>query len=386
MSAGRSDPDPAGPSRSALVRALELARALAGSSDPDAVLDAILDSAIELTGAERGFVVSPGADGALVVRAARNYGGRGVPLAEARVSETVVRRALDSGKAVRVGSAGSDPRFLPGKSARSIKLRSVLVAPLLAHGATLGAVLLEDRRREDAFTEAHAYLVELLAAHAALALDGARARTDLERRNAEVVTLNARLERRLARAESSRAVLARELETARDALPLERRLPGLVGSSEPMVALRVRLARYASVDHPVLIQGESGSGKELAARTLHEQGRRSGERFLAINVTELPESLLESELFGHAKGAFTGAAARSPASSRGRRRTLFLDEIADTSVALQAKLLRFLQERTVRAVGDAESTPVDVRVLAGTSRDLRALVRATASARTSCSG
>jgi transcriptional regulator with GAF, ATPase, and Fis domain len=373
------DSEPGGPSRTALVRALELARALAGSRDPDAVLDAILDSAIELTGAERGFVVAPDPSrdgGGLVVRAARNYGRRGVPLAEARVSETVVRRALESGRVVRIASAGADQRFGSVKSVRSLKLRSVLVAPLLARGATLGAVLLEDRSRKDAFTEAHAELVELVAAHAALALEAARARTDLERRSAEVMALNERLERRLARAESSRAVLARELETAREAMPLERRLPRLMGSSEPMNALRARVTRYASVDHPVLIQGESGSGKELVARMLHEHGNRSGERFLAINVTELPESLLESELFGHAKGAFTGAASRSAGLLReADGGTIFLDEIADTSVALQAKLLRFLQERTVRAVGDAESVPVDVRILAGTSRDLRALIR-----------
>ncbi|MBI3722801.1 sigma-54-dependent Fis family transcriptional regulator [bacterium] len=348
------------PPRSALLRALELARSLAEGREPGEVLEAILDSAIELTGGERGFVVEE-RGGELHVLAARNYGRRGVPQAEARVSRSVVRRAFAEGAPIVVARADQDVRFT-GKSVTSLKLRSVLVAPLDARGKPLAAVVVEDRRRDGAFTDSHRKLLELVSAHAALALEAARAR--------------AKLEQRLEETESQRAALERDLALARGRVSLRHRFDRLVGASEPMLALLARLDRFCDHDAPVLIEGESGTGKELVARALHEQGKRRAGRFVALELSALPQGILEAELFGHAIGAFTGAdSPREGLLRQAEGGTLLLDEVGEMPRSLQGKLLRFLEEKTVRAVGGDEVTRVSVRVLASTQRDLRALVR-----------
>ena len=149
----------------------------------------------------------------------------------------------------------------------------------------------------------------------------------------------------------------------------------IVGSSPAMMSVFKSVARAAGSDATVLVLGESGTGKELVARTLHAQSERSRGPFVAINCAAIPENLLESELFGHEKGAFTGAIARRIGRfERANGGTLFLDEIADMSLALQAKILRALQDRSVERVGGGGVTPIDVRVVAATNRDLRAAV------------
>jgi DNA-binding NtrC family response regulator len=151
----------------------------------------------------------------------------------------------------------------------------------------------------------------------------------------------------------------------------------IVGSSPAMVSVFKSVARAAASDATVLVLGESGTGKELVARTLHAQSARASRPFVAINCAAIPENLLESELFGHEKGAFTGAIGRRIGRfERASTGTLFLDEIADMSLALQAKILRALQDRTVERVGGSGLTPIDVRVVAATNRDLRAAVEA----------
>ena len=156
---------------------------------------------------------------------------------------------------------------------------------------------------------------------------------------------------------------------------LQRRLgeSALLGMSAAMAALRELLARVAPVPSTVLIQGESGTGKELVARELHRLGRHPAGPFVAINCAALPEHLVESELFGHERGAFTGAVVqRKGAFEAASGGTLFLDEIGELPAAAQAKLLRVLEQREVQRVGATRPVPVDVRVVAATSRDLAA--------------
>jgi DNA-binding NtrC family response regulator len=151
----------------------------------------------------------------------------------------------------------------------------------------------------------------------------------------------------------------------------------IIGSHSGMVELFKLVSRVAGTKSSVLIIGESGTGKELIARTIHESSPRADRPFVAVNCTSLSETLLESELFGHVKGAFTGAIDRHPGLFlEANRGTVFLDEVGDMSLSMQAKLLRVLQEQEVKPVGGAETIPVDVRVVAATHRDLEALVRA----------
>ena len=153
--------------------------------------------------------------------------------------------------------------------------------------------------------------------------------------------------------------------------------PGMVGTSAAMRDVYALARRAAHSRATVLVHGETGTGKELVGRLIHAQGDRRQAAYVAINCAAFPESLLESELFGHRKGAFTGADRDRPGHfERAHRGTLFLDEIGETSTALQAKLLRVLQEREVLAVGGAQPRPVDVRVIAATNRDLAAETRA----------
>ena len=149
----------------------------------------------------------------------------------------------------------------------------------------------------------------------------------------------------------------------------------LLGDSKPIRELRKLLSKLAPTESPVLIRGESGTGKELVARTLHRQSLRHSKPFVAINCGAIPEHLIQSELFGHEKGAFTGAHQRKigriEAANGG---TLFLDEIGDLPLELQASLLRFLQEKHIERVGGSQPIPVDVRVLAATHVDLEAAI------------
>jgi transcriptional regulator with GAF, ATPase, and Fis domain len=152
---------------------------------------------------------------------------------------------------------------------------------------------------------------------------------------------------------------------------------GMVGDSKPMREVYALLDKIVSSDVPVLILGETGTGKELVARAMHEHGARRGKPFLAENCAAVPADLLESELFGHRKGSFTGAIADRPghfvAADKG---TVFLDEIGDMPSSMQPKLLRVLQEGEVRPVGSNRVVQVDVRIVAATNKDLRAMCKA----------
>jgi DNA-binding NtrC family response regulator len=155
-----------------------------------------------------------------------------------------------------------------------------------------------------------------------------------------------------------------------------RAYPGIVGQSRPMRELFRRLDRVAASDITVMIHGESGTGKELVARAIHGQSSRSYQPFVAVSCAAIPESLQESELFGHEKGAFTGATSRRQGCfERANRGTLFLDEIAELSASLQAKLLRVLQERAFQRVGGSTEIHSDFRLIVATHRDLAAEVR-----------
>jgi two-component system response regulator AtoC len=173
------------------------------------------------------------------------------------------------------------------------------------------------------------------------------------------------------------ARLLRENQYFRQELRAKYKFENIVGSTSAMLAIYKTVARLVDSKTTVLIQGESGTGKELIARALHFNGQRAERPFMAVDCASLTESLLESELFGHMRGAFTGAVAtKKGLFEQADGGTIFLDDIAEVSPALQAKLLRVLQQHEIRRVGGTEFIPLDVRVLAATNQDLEMLVKA----------
>lgn len=173
-----------------------------------------------------------------------------------------------------------------------------------------------------------------------------------------------------------RSELARENKALRSELRREFSIDSIIGKSAPMRDLFDVVRRVAPAVANVLISGESGVGKEVVARAIHKLGTRAKKPFIPINCTAIPEALLESELFGHVRGAFTGAANdKRGLFEEANGGTLFLDEIGDMSLGLQAKILRVLQDREIRAVGGTQSKPIDVRIVSATHRDLKAYVR-----------
>ncbi|HET7543274.1 MAG TPA: sigma-54 dependent transcriptional regulator [Polyangiaceae bacterium] len=170
-------------------------------------------------------------------------------------------------------------------------------------------------------------------------------------------------------------VLTREVQRLQRAVDESRRFDELLGASPAMKEVYDLLERVGESESTVLVSGESGTGKELVARALHRRSKRSAGPFVAINCAAMPEQLLESELFGHTKGAFTDArSARPGLFVQAKGGTIFLDEIGDMPIGLQPKLLRALQERTVRPVGGDTETPIDVRVVAASNRDLETAI------------
>ena len=174
----------------------------------------------------------------------------------------------------------------------------------------------------------------------------------------------------------ARTLVHRALYRGNDEGPEPEKWHGMIGTCPPMMQVRRLIEKFAPANAPVLVRGESGTGKDLIARALHELSPRRGETLLAENCAAIPETLLESVLFGHVKGSFTGAVrdheGHFVAADGG---TLFLDEVGDMPLSMQAKLLRVLQEGEVRAVGSTKVRKVDVRVVAATNKDLEAMVR-----------
>jgi DNA-binding NtrC family response regulator len=180
--------------------------------------------------------------------------------------------------------------------------------------------------------------------------------------------LNAAIEKRRLQAENA---------YLRDQLHDRFRLDGMIGRTPVMMQLFELLRTIASTASTVLLTGETGTGKELAARAIHDASPRRTQRFVALNCSAIPETLLEAEIFGHVRGAFTGAVAnRQGRLEQAHRGTLFLDEVGTMSAALQAKLLRVLQSREFERVGDSQTVKVDVRVIAATNSDLKQMVQA----------
>ena len=306
---------------------LAASRALQGSHSSASLARQLLESALEMAPAENAavFLDEPGSD-ELVMLARHPDTPGGPPLS---IDPSLLDRLRVERSGILAASSGAG---------------SFLCLPLAGRGDELAGLLYAERRTPPAFEERHLDLLGALCALASPALQN--------------------------------AIHLRELEAEKKRLQELQLRHELVGESPPLRRLLELIAKVARADTTVLIRGESGTGKELAAQAIHRSSARCYGPFVAINCATLSETLLESELFGHERGAFTGAIERRVGKLEvARGGTLFLDEVGETKPTLQAKLLRVLQERSFERVGGNKTIAADVRVIAATNRDLEAAIR-----------
>lgn len=352
----------------------EINRRISERVELEEILERVMDAAIELSGAERGFLLlrekGTGKQAELKefgVKTARRLNQETLKGEELKFSWTVVETALRQGSPLLTDNAQADERFREAKSVIQFQLKSVLALPMELNGEPFGAIYLDHRFERDCFAKQDLALLSALAVQATLAIEKARLL-------AELSVHKDRLETRLKDKEQQLEELGDELNLARRRLKFS--YEKIVGRSQPMMRLLEQIDHVAPTKIPVWIFGESGTGKELVASALHRNSPWKNKPFVSENCSAIPENLLESELFGHKRGAFTQADRdRIGLIQQADGGTLFLDEVADMSIGMQAKLLRVLQEGTVRPLGSNAAVKVDLRLVTASNRDLEAMVR-----------
>ena len=326
---------------SGLRKLHEFSERLMRSTSLDEQLEALMDAIIEVTHAARGFLILL-SDGEPRVTVARNLNQQNLPDAVQHLSDSILRKVVESKKPLIVSDALHDTMFKTAESVMNLQLASVMCAPLIAQGQLLGVLYVGNDNVRSLFEESSLDVLTIFAGQASLILQNALLLDQLK---------------------TDRDHLAEQLE--------ERKFGDIIGSCTPLLDVFNKVEKVASTNINVLVTGETGTGKELIAREIHRRSGRVEQPFVVVNCGAIPENLMESELFGHVRGAFTGAVAtRNGKFQAADGGTLFLDEIGEMPVALQVKLLRALQEKIVIKVGDTKPEPVDIRVVAATNRDL----------------
>lgn len=351
---------------------MDINRELTREHDPKRLLQVIMERAVEITGAERGMVIMPRA-GKLEPVVAHQIAEE----VEVNFSRSVAEKVVAEGRATLAVDALDDDRFRSFASVNAMKLRSILAVPLGIRKQIVGVIYLDSRLRSGVFGEADRRLLEAFGAQAAVSLEtarliseGKRRLEDLERANEEVLSLSRQLEAKLERKESDLRRVGALLKQGRMSDSGE-----VIGQSPAMQAVRRLIERVAVADVFVYIYGPSGTGKELVARAIHACSERSSEPFVAVNCGALPDKLLSSELFGHVKGAFTGAMSdRKGLFELAHGGVLLLDEVGDMGTEMQTHLLRVLQEGKFCRLGSNEELSVNVRILCASNKDLQAEV------------
>ena len=323
---------------------LKISRAVHAIRDLEELQAQLLDLIFEVVPAGRGAILLSDGDGQEFNSLYARTRQAGQPQL-VRVSRTIARKVMKENVAVLGVDIASSGKLREVESLVNSDVRSLLCVPLTVFQRMIGCIYLDSTTAANRFHEEHLQLMAGVAGVSAVALDNARRLQWLEQENQRLTT-----------------------EIQQD--------QSLVGEGTRIKEIFQFLGRVAPTDSTVLIEGESGTGKELVAKALHRNSPRANKQFMAINCAAIPETLLEDDLFGHEKGAFTGAAALK----KGRLEVadggvVFLDEIGDLAPALQVKLLRVLQEREFERVGGTQPIKVNIRLIAATNRDLEEAVR-----------
>jgi transcriptional regulator with GAF, ATPase, and Fis domain len=333
-----------GLSMKALEHLVDLSARIMRDTEPDKLFTALLEGVVEVTGAEKGFVIVF-QNGQRQLAASHNVADETLDLQ--RVSDSIIDQVIQHLQPVIVSDAMHDSRFGRAQSVVDLRLSSVMCVPLIYRNDLLGVIYLGNDSVTDLFGADDLALLRIYASQAAMIVSHAMALNQLKVDNRN---------------------LRSQLRSASQGQ--------LIGTSAKMKEVFRIVRRVSPTDLSVLVLGETGTGKELVAREIHNNSPRARGPFVAINCGAIPENLLESELFGHRKGSFTGAVAdkvgKVEAASGG---TLFLDEIGEMPMNLQVKLLRVLQERVIERIGDLSPRAIDVRVVAATHRDVTEMIQ-----------
>jgi transcriptional regulator with GAF, ATPase, and Fis domain len=360
--------------RANLMRMHEIARALNSELNLERLLEMIVDASIELTQASRGYVLLVRGTG-FEVEVARNFGRGKVQPDEVNLSRSVARRVIDDGEPLLTIDAEKDARLSDARSVSELELRSILCVPIYSQEKIVGSLYLEDRVKRGIFSEEDKVNLEVFSAHAGVAIRNAELMNELKKKNLRIEHLNRELRDRVETQEVELTQVRAALRQNQVELQHKYDYHNIVGVSRPMRDVFRLLDKVIESEVPVLVDGESGTGKELIARAIHFNGPRKNAPFVTENCAALPDTLLESELFGYRKGAFTGADKDKKGlfevASGG---TLFLDEVGEMSTSMQKKLLRVLQENEVRPIGSKEIVKTNVRLISASNRDLMDMV------------
>ncbi|HMB89618.1 MAG TPA: sigma-54-dependent Fis family transcriptional regulator [Rhodothermales bacterium] len=327
----------------------EIALTINTIQEPSALLEKVLEIAMETLDAERGFVLITSdteAEG-FEITARRNF--TEAQLGDiVRLSTSVVHEVLRSGEPVLVYEALEDDRFGGAESIVLQQIQSIACVPLRIKDRQIGAIYLDSLTRRSHFTRDNLPFLEAFANQAAIAIENAQLYQTLRDENRHLRTEIHRIHG----------------------------FDEIIGQSTRMRDIFETMSRVADSDATVLIEGESGTGKELVARAIHYNGLRKHKPFVAIFCGSLSDELLESELFGHKKGAFTGAASdKAGLFEAADEGTVFLDEVGDLSPRLQTALLRVLQTGEIKRVGENHVRRVNVRIVSATNQPLKDLVK-----------
>lgn len=348
------------------LKILDLNKQLYSTKNLQDVLATILDNAIQLSQAERGFILV-----GKEIQMARNFDQEWLQDPAAKLSYSIANKVIKSGETLITTNAQNDPNITCSQSIQELHLRFIICIPLKIEKQVLGVLYLDNRFMSEIPQKEEIFFLEAFAEQASLALFHSQTITSLENK---IVSLQKELQH----------YSYKPNEEINTSMILESSYLGQkiyrFGKSfsieDCMQELFAKSLRAARSDVPILILGESGSGKGLLASSIHESSLRSEQPFIAENCAAIPETLLESELFGVKKGAFTGAVEnREGLFQRASGGTLFLDEVGDMPLSMQAKLLKVLETNMVRPVGSLEWKKVDIRLITATHRDLAQMVK-----------
>lgn len=317
---------------------LELSDQIMETATFDKLIYHLLDLIISLTQAEKGYLLIF-KNREVVAAAARNVNQENIGNPMKEVSDSIIARVIESQRPVIVSDALNDTSFNTAQSVINLKLSSVLCAPLKSGKELIGLIYLGNNQITHLFLHDHLETLTIFSALTSLIIQNAFLLNNLKFEN--------------------------EIDKG------EMKFGKIIGSSAAMKQLFKKIEKVAPTNISVLIAGETGTGKELVAKEIHEKSDRANKPFITVNCAAIPENLMESEFFGHKKGSFTGAIGDQKGKFQlANGGTIFLDEIGEMPLNLQSKLLRVLQERMVSPIGSSNPQYIDVRVLAATNRDL----------------